>query len=66
MRLNDGTNIKLVDVCQFVGTGLCLVWCLVIRCSTGGFLLPRIFSGVVSHIRDLLGHNILILSIPRL
>ena len=32
-----------------VGTGLSLVCCLVIRSSTGAFLLLRYFSGIVSH-----------------
>ena len=49
IRLNDGASIKLVDLFQLVGTGLSLVFCLVIRGSTGGFLLLRYFSGIVSH-----------------
>ena len=32
-----------------VGTGLSLIYCLVNRGSTGGFLLLRYFSGIVSH-----------------
>ena len=36
-----------------VEAGLSLACCLVIRGSTGGFLLLRYFSGVVSHPRDL-------------
>ena len=44
-----GPNIKLVDLFKLVGTGLSLVCCLVIRGSTGGFLLLRFFSGIVSH-----------------
>ena len=49
IRLNDGPNIKLVDLSKLVGTGLSLVCCLVIRGSTGGFLLLRYFSGIVSY-----------------
>ena len=49
IRLNDGPNIKLVDLFKLVGTGFSLVCCLVIRCSTGGFLLLRYLSGIVSH-----------------
>ena len=66
IRLNDGPNIKLVDLFQLVGTGLSLVCCLVIRGSTGVFFcfvflfffffffffcLLHYFSGVVSHPR---------------
>ena len=36
--LNDGHNIKLVELFKLVGAGLSLVYCLVIRGSTGGFL----------------------------
>ena len=39
--LNDGPNIKLVDLFKLVGTELSLVCCLVIRGSNGGFLLLR-------------------------
>ena len=42
-------NIKLADLFKLVGIGLSLVYCLVIRSSTGGFLLLRYFSGIVSH-----------------
>ena len=49
IRLNDGPNIKLLDLFKWVETGLSLVCCLVIRCSTGDFLLLRYFSGIVSH-----------------
>ena len=42
--VNDGPNIKLVDLFKLVWTGLSLVCCLVIRRSTGGFLLLRYFS----------------------
>ena len=48
IRINDGPNIKLVDLFKLVGTGLSLVCCLVIRGSTGGFLLLGYFSGIVS------------------
>ena len=47
------TNIKLVDLFTLVGTGLSLVCCLVIRGSTGDFLLCQYFSGVVSQPRVL-------------
>ena len=46
---SDGPNIKLVDLFKLVGTGSCLV----IRGSTGGFLLLQYFSGVVLHPRVL-------------
>ena len=49
IRLNGGPNIKLVDLFKLVGTGLSVVCCLVIRGSTGGFLLLRYFNGIVSH-----------------
>ena len=49
IRFNDGPNRKLVDLLKLVGTGLSLVCCFVIRGSTGGFLLLRYFSDVVSH-----------------
>ena len=49
IRLNDGPDIKLVDLFKLVGTGLSLVCCLVIRGSTGCFLLLRYFSGIVLH-----------------
>ena len=42
-------NIKLANLFTLVGIGLSLVYCLVIRSSTGGFLLLRYFSGIVSH-----------------
>ena len=48
-QINDGPNIKLVDLFKLVRTGLSRVCCLVIRGSTGGFLLLRNFSGIVSH-----------------
>ena len=48
-RLNDGPNIKLVDLFKLVGTGLSLICWLVIRGSSGCFLLLRYFSGIVSH-----------------
>ena len=38
---------------KLLGTGLSLVCCLVIWGSTGGFLLLRYFSGIVSHPGDL-------------
>ena len=41
--------MELVDLFKLVATGLSLVCCLVIRGSTGGFLLLRYFSGIVSH-----------------
>ena len=47
--LNDGPDIKLVDLFKLARTGLTLVCCLVIRGSTGGFLLLRYISGIVSH-----------------
>ena len=47
--LNDGSNMKLVDLFKLVGTGLSLVCCLVIRGSAGGLILLRYFSGIVSH-----------------
>ena len=50
-HLNDGPNIKHADLFKLVGTGL--VCCLVIRGSTGGFLLRQYFSYVVSHPRVL-------------
>ena len=53
IRLTDGPNIKLVELLKLVGTELSIVCCLVIRGSTGGFLLLRHFSGVDSHPRDL-------------
>ena len=43
----------LVDLFKLVGTGVSLVFCLVIQASTGGFLLLRYFNGVVSHSRVL-------------
>ena len=46
IRLIDGPNIKLVGLFELVGAGLSLVCCLVIRCSTGGFLLLLAFSGI--------------------
>ena len=49
IRLNDGPNIKLVDLFKLVGAGLSLVFCLIIRGSTRCFLLLRYFSGIVSH-----------------
>ena len=49
IRLNDGPNVKLVDLFKSVGTGLRLFCCLVIRGSTGSFILLRYFSGIVSH-----------------
>ena len=49
IRLNDGPNIKLVDLFKLVGTEFSFVCCLVIRGPTGGFLLLRYFSGIVSH-----------------
>ena len=49
IRLNDGPNIKLVDLFQLVRTGLSPVYCLIIRDSTGGFLLLQDFSGIVSY-----------------
>ena len=48
IRFNDGPNIKLVDLFKLVGTVLSLVCCLVIRGSTGGFLLLRYCSDIVS------------------
>ena len=53
IRLNDGPNIKLVDLFKLVGTGHSLVCCLVIRGSTGGCFFLQYFSGVVSHPRVL-------------
>ena len=53
VRLNDGPNIKLVELFKLAGTGLRLVCCLVIWGTTGGFLLLRYFIGVVSHPWDL-------------
>ena len=53
MRLNDGPNIKLVELFKLVGAGLSLLCCFVIRDSTGGFLLLLDFSGVISHPRCL-------------
>ena len=47
IRLSDGPNIDLIDLFRLVGIGLSLVYCLVIRGSTDGFLLLR--CGVVSH-----------------
>ena len=44
IRLNDGPNIKLVDLFKLVGTGLHLVCCLVIRGSTGDLILHRVFQ----------------------
>ena len=35
-RLNDGPNIKLVELCKLAGDELCFVCCLVIRGSGGG------------------------------
>ena len=52
IRLSDGPNIKQVELFKFVGAGLILICCLVIRGSTGGFLLLQNFSGVVSHPKD--------------
>ena len=49
IRLNDGPNIKLVDLFKLVKTGLSMVCCFVSRGSTGGFLLLQCFSGIVSH-----------------
>ena len=51
LRLNDGPNIKLIELFKLVGTGLSLVCCLVNRGSTGGFPLLRYFSGIVTHPR---------------
>ena len=48
IRLNDGPHKKLVELFNLVGAGLRLVCCLVIRGSTGGFVLLQYFSGVVS------------------
>ena len=42
-------GIELVDLFKLVGTGLSLACSLVIRGSTGGFLLFRYFSSIVSH-----------------
>ena len=42
--LNDGPNIKLVDLFKLVGSGLSLVCCLVIRGSTGGFSFAPVFQ----------------------
>ena len=53
IRLNDGPNIKLVELLKVCGAGLSLVCCLVIRRSTDGFLYLQDFSGVVSQPRDL-------------
>ena len=50
IRLNDGPNIKLVELFKLVGVGLSLVYGLAIWGSTGGFLLLRYFNhGFVSH-----------------
>ena len=65
IRLNDGPNIKLADLFKLVGTGLSRVCCLVIRGSTGGFLLLRYFSGIVSHPGFSRCHN-MFLSSPHL
>ena len=46
-------NIKLVELFKLVGAGLSIVFCLVIRDSTGDFLLLRDSSGIVSHPRGL-------------
>ena len=43
--------MKLTDLFKLVWTGLSLVYCLVFRGSTGGFLLLMCFSGAVSHPR---------------
>ena len=51
IRLNDGPNIKLVELFKFVGAGLSLICCLAIRGSTDGFLLLRDFSDGVSQPR---------------
>ena len=54
-RLNDGPNIKVVELCTLARDELCFVCCLVIRGSgvekgamglVGGFLLFRYFGGV--------------------
>ena len=42
--LNNGPNIKLLDLFKLVAAGLSIVCCLVIRGSTGGFLLLRYFT----------------------
>ena len=55
-----------VKLLVLVGTGLSLVYCLVIRDSTGGFLLLQYFSGVVLHPIDLRCHITLFLSSPHL
>ena len=49
IRLNNGPNIKLVDLFKLVRTGLSLVCCLVIGGSAGFFVLLWYFSGIVSH-----------------
>ena len=55
VRLNDGLNIKQVDVFKLVGIGLSLVCCLIIWGTTCGFLFLqfKVVSGVVSHPREL-------------
>ena len=60
-----GPNIKLVDLFKLVRTGLSLVCCMVIRGSTGGFLLLR-FSVVLFHTMGFSRCHITFLSSPHL
>ena len=59
IRLNDAPNIKLVDLFKLVCTRFTLLCRLVIRGSTGGFLLLQYFRGAVSHPKILrVSHNV--------
>ena len=59
------TISKLVDLFKLVGTGLSLVYCLVIRGSTGGFLCSGI-SVVLFHTLGFSGCHNTFLSSPHL
>ena len=67
IRLNDGLNIKPVKFFFLLArAGNSLVWCLVIRGSTGGFLLLGYFSELLNTLRLSSCHIILFLLSPHL
>ena len=47
--INDGLNIKLVELFKLVEAGLSLVCWLAIQGATGGLHLHRDFSGIIAH-----------------
>ena len=66
IRLNEGSNKKLVAFLKSVGAGLSLVCCLVSRGSTGGFRFLQDFFDVVLQPGDSGCHIELFLSSPHL